>query len=93
MINNDGMKTTTPRKQNHFKIETNVPVPPLSGGARPKYPFREMKIGDSFFASNEDAKVISVRVSAHTFGRRNKEYRFTVVKESGGCRVWRIPTD
>lgn len=74
-----------------FEIDSNVPIPsPQATGRHSRYPFREMKIGDSFLVPNEHDSV-RVRSSASYFGIRNKEYRFIVRKDTGGVRVWRVP--
>ena len=61
---------------------------PAPHRGRPKYPFRDMELGDSFFAPG--ATVISL----HGCARRHRPKRFTcrTLVENGipGVRVWRI---
>lgn len=73
-----------------FKIESGVPVPELRVGRHCNFPFKEMKIGDSFFVS-DTRDTSQVRSAASYFGIRNAGYRFTVRREGNGVRVWRVP--
>lgn len=73
-----------------IKIEQGVPVPVNRARIGSKYPFRDMKIGDSFFLPATYAKPASVRASASYFQIRNKGYRFTAHEQDNGIRVWRI---
>lgn len=69
-----------------FKIEKNI-KPPAS---RASYPFKEMKVGDSFLVPNPSTELShSVRISSYGYGRNNNK-RFSVRKAEGGIRVWRI---
>lgn len=69
------------------EIEINKGLPTPQRG-RTKYPFRDMELGDSFFAPG--ASVISL----HGCARRHRPMRFTCrsLVENGvaGVRVWRI---
>lgn len=71
-----------------MKIDTNVP-PPRRLGARSKYPFNDMKVGDSVFISTAQANITSVRCSSYQVGLR-RGFKFSVLKQDGGCRVWRV---
>ena len=61
---------------------------PTPRGRRAKYPFRDMEIGDSFFAPGSSV------IGIHGCARRHRPMRFTCrsVVEEGvpGIRVWRI---
>lgn len=61
---------------------------PTPRGRRAKYPFRDMEIGDSFFAPGSSV------IGIHGCARRHRPMRFTCrsVVEDGvpGIRVWRI---
>lgn len=61
-----------------FKIENGIPLP-----RRSKFPFKEMKVGDSFAFGPEDA--VSVRSMAYCTGTRSG-MKFQV--KSGRC--WRV---
>lgn len=71
---------------NGIKLEQNIPIP----DRRPAriYPFRKMKVGDSFFV----ADISLVRI--HAAARKYKDLRVTcrTLVENGvkGVRVWRI---
>jgi hypothetical protein len=71
---------------NNFKIDNDVPIPKLRGSS--KYPFRSMKVGDSFLAENNIASS-----AATGFAKRNKEYRFACRSVPGGLRIWRIEVE
>lgn len=75
-----------------FKIVSNIPVPEDAGsrGRRSVYPFRQMKVGQSFFVPNDEVDSFNLRMAASSFAQRNKDFRFTVRKEEEGYRVWRI---
>lgn len=62
-------------------IKSSVPLP----APRAKYPFAQMKVGDSFFADRYRA----AQAAAWKYGVRNG-MRFTVREENGGVRVWRV---
>lgn len=75
-----------------FKIEKNVPLSEAAQRKYKRWPFAEMKIGDSFYLSLKDAgqNGVVVRPAASYFGIRNRDYKFTVRKDGEGYRVWRI---
>lgn len=84
------MKTHNDSNGSLYKIESDVPPPLHRQGRRSHYPLRAMKIGDSFFVPTESAGDAQVRSATCYFRIRNKKYHFTIRKEPGGCRVWRI---
>jgi hypothetical protein len=66
-----------------IKIESDIPVPASKG----KYPFRQMKVGDSIFIPNMNS---SSQISG-SFGQLRKAgFKFLCRKLNGGIRVWRI---
>lgn len=71
-----------------YKIEKGIPIPTV--GTRRKFPFAEMKIGDSFFISQIEGETNSVRSTACYYARRNPGYKFRVKRVEGGTRVWRV---
>lgn len=73
-----------------FKIETGIPIPGFGVGSS-KYPLVEMKIGDSFFVSNESSS--GARSSCSNLSKKHKEYKFITRKETGGCRIWRVSAE
>ena len=81
-------------KMTEIKIEKGVPFIPR---IRPrKYPFNDMKIGDSFFiAVTGDSDVRKARnliaSSLRACAKRaGNEYRVTIRRVKGGLRCWRI---
>ncbi len=74
-----------------FPIEKNVPLPDLPGPGSPKYHWKSMEIGDSFFVPNRTAMEFGGHVGA---ARKSTGFGFTVKtrEENGvrGVRVWRI---
>ena len=71
-----------------FKIESGIPMPGHKSGPRArKYPWKDMKVGDSFFVPNKRAGVMSSAcIAAQKYGRGT--FRARTVE--GGCRVWRV---
>lgn len=69
-----------------FKIEKNVPVIGGSGpGRNPKYPFRDMEVGDSFAFSDD----VYSKIAAASFAHGVKYgVKFSVSKVHGRC--WRV---
>lgn len=84
----------------NYQIEKGVPVPPNSRkGGRTKYPFPEMTVGDSFFAS-ADSGATAKRISgaAQCWAREVKKreggdlrrFSLRTSKEPAGVRCWRV---
>lgn len=66
----------------NYKIDKNIPMP-THGNER--YPFAQMKVGDSFFIKSKDYRDSR---TLYTGARRHK-IKITCRKENGGIRVWR----
>jgi hypothetical protein len=68
-----------------FAIVQGVPIP----GIKPPsvYPFADMQVGDSFYC--EASHKLSVRTSAHVYGRKFK-VKFVTRSDGSGVRVWRV---
>lgn len=81
-----------------FKIEKGVPLPRGSHkGAAPRYPWREMEVGDSFFAPlssyqcrSGEPTVEKYLLSMQRVAAGQREGSFRVRAEGDGVRVWRI---
>ena len=73
-----------------FKIEDGIPIAGAAGagGSNKKYPFKEMKVGQSFFVDVENAQ--KVQGAAHQFAKKHPEYKFLTRREGEGRRVWRV---
>jgi hypothetical protein len=69
-----------------YKVESNIPIPKSHSNRR--YPFAELKPGDSFVVPLE--LLHSARSAAYIWGARNG-WKFTArACEDGIGRVWRI---
>ena len=70
-----------------FKIEKGIPAPP----ERLRYPFREMKVGDSFFVpcSDEEKRRVANRMRSSASKRRGLG-AFSLREVEGGVRAWKI---
>lgn len=72
-----------------FKIEKNVP-PPAPRCYLGKYPFKDMKVGDSFFVpEGSNHNLASMRQKAYLAGKHHG-MKFSTRYADGGVRVWRI---
>lgn len=78
-------------------IEHGIPIPAHGNVGAVRYPFREMKQGDSFFVKQEPGesrKKLSARVRSASaqFRRRStgEVVSFTTRMEKNGIRVWRL---
>jgi len=71
-----------------FKVESNVPMPPRQNHRNPKYPLKEMKVGDSFLIPGKAEKqgAISGYMTAR---QRELGMKFATRKEGNDLRVWR----
>ena len=68
-----------------IRIERGVPRP-RAVGTHPKYPLKDLKVGESFLAP-----VIPSHMSGSIYLAKIKTgFKFSVRKEGNGCRVWRI---
>lgn len=75
-------------KDPEFEIDKGVPVPTTYGG-RKKYPFGQMKIGDSFLVKGNHDIATRARSAAYVYGHSHK-MKFTVRTTKEGARVWRV---
>ena len=77
-------------KTNNFAIESGIPVTMFSnnqrGGYNSKYPFRKMKVGDSFLVNSN---FHNVRSCAYMASRRGLG-KFVSRTVEGGLRIWRV---
>jgi hypothetical protein len=69
------------------KIERNIPIPPHGNAERGRYPFGQMRVGDSFFTPGARSSAAS---GASQFAKRHPGYRFITRIEGKGVRVWCI---
>lgn len=69
-----------------FEIDRNVPPPTDGRGAKAKYPFRDMEVGDSFYVPGCDANKLRAASRYHKSNGR----QYTARDTAGGARIWRI---
>lgn len=67
-----------------FTIEKNIEVPKKK---EPKYPFKEMMIGDSFFASIKESNAL--RAAAANYAAKTGK-TMKVSRYGDGVRCWRL---
>lgn len=72
-----------------FKIESDVPIPEID---RKIYPFKQMKVGDSFGVPFRKKRTSAVRTACSMENARNKDREFIarIDNEKYQTRVWRI---
>lgn len=73
-----------------FKIESNVPPPSGDSGRPAKYPWAEMKVGDSFRFDGAPGVRDRISASSRAFAKRNAGVAFVTRREGDGYRIWRI---
>ncbi len=72
-----------------FKIEKGLAPPTGARGPAPKYPWRELEVGDSFLVPLSVAPTKSIASQACNFGTRNG-MKLSCRMVDGGTRIWRI---
>ena len=76
------------------KIEKNVKVPTVH--SRFKFPWAEMKVGDSVFIETENGQTLfalkrKVGPSARYYGNvAGKKFKTLMARDKNGVRVWRL---
>ena len=76
-----------------YEIEEGIPIPPqYRGGAKPKYPFKDMKKGDSFLVlcSKDKVKYLSASLMGSTKRISHMTFTTRYLSEEEGIRIWRI---
>jgi len=70
-----------------IEIDDGVPIPKAATN-KPKYPWREMGVGTSFFIDSRSKK--SAIAALHAINRSDKSKRFISRSVDGGVRIWRV---
>ncbi len=86
------MKINLNEGQERPQIDKGVPMPkPRGGGRAPKWPVRDMQIGDSFFVPNKTAANMSGVVNYARSMNKGWKFGMRIMIENGvkGVRVWR----
>lgn len=71
-----------------FTIDKNVPIPTkLGGGAKAKFPWLALRVGDSFLIPDQNLKqhMNNAYAAGVRYGRK-----FICRRDGNGVRVWRI---
>ncbi len=73
-----------------FKIDREIKIPNVG-----KYPFREMKVGDSFLFNEDYSRRAMTKISnaGRNFKNASKDcqhYKFATRKVDNKIRIWRI---
>lgn len=71
-----------------YTVEHNVELPPSHRHRKSKWPFHDMKVGDSFVVADIDRWKYA-QACASIYGKRLGR-RFTTRQMDDGLRVWRI---
>lgn len=74
----------------HIKIDKHIPPPAGHSGPVTKYPWADMKVGDSFFLTGSMGVRDRLSASSRAFAKRHAGFAFTMRKEGAGYRVWRV---
>lgn len=70
-----------------FEIDQGIPIPPK--GRPQRFPWSQMKVGDSFFASGDRNTIACVRWAAKSRAKTTGE-QFVTRTRPGGVRCWRV---
>lgn len=70
-----------------YKIEKGIAI--TDHNRKSKYPFKEMKVNDSFFIPCEKEKLNNKRTSLLS-SCRNMKQKFITRAVDGGIRIWRV---
>ena len=76
-----------------IKIDKNIPMPAKATRGNPKYPFRNMKIGDSFSVSLDKEPTAHNRINVATNRQHrttDRKYTMRTLKSTNEIRVWRV---
>lgn len=71
---------------NKIQLDRNIPLPEQR--ANRIYPFREMAVGDSFFAA--EASIVKLHAAARKYSDIRVTCRTRIENGVKGVRVWRI---
>ncbi len=75
-----------------FPVEHGVPVEGIAS-KRNKYPWRKLKVGDSFFVPGDDWEIKSMMnslTSCKNWATYKTGFRFVMRSVLGGIRIWRV---
>lgn len=84
------MNDLTSRVIKGFTIENNVDVPRIRPGRIKRFPLVDIEVGESFLVPVDVASRMIIDGAVQYFKRTDSTRKFTVRKDVGGCRVFRI---
>jgi hypothetical protein len=73
-----------------YAIERGRHMPEVScqrTGPAPKFPYRQMSVGDCFWVDGDERMVANIRTYSTRWSRSTGR-KFSIRAEPGGCRVW-----
>jgi hypothetical protein len=75
-----------------FKIEKDIPISEAVRGRRTKFPWQQMKVGDSVLLPKKYKRASAIYASiAANWARKNEpEWKFITRTVEKGVRVWRM---
>lgn len=75
-----------------YQIDAKVPAPNAHGKGRSLYPFKTMKVGDSFFVPNTDKPKSAIVCACNDQRKTRRKYQSAQVTENRieGVRIWRM---
>ena len=73
-----------------FKVEKGFEIGSTKRGPKPKYPWREMEVGDSVLFKYDFVNgTTKEQMSSYAYGKQSGK-KFSGRKVDGGMRIWRI---
>ena len=72
-----------------YKIEAGIAIPSANrykGGRKSKYPFADLKVGESFLVPSKTTMSFGATVQT---ARKRTGFTFTTRNVDGGVRIWR----
>lgn len=73
-----------------IQIDKGIPMPPVTHGPAPVYPWRDMLVGDSFYIERPAAKDITANFCGWKARHGRRSWRISVRIDGAGFRVWRV---
>ncbi len=76
-----------------IKIETDIPVPERASNIGAKYPFADMKVGDSFLVpriNGEPIQMTRERANKAVTYAKRKGGKYCSRSGEDGTRIWRL---
>ena len=78
-------------RRQSYVLETKVKIPPKNNkSGYSKYPFAEMKVGQSFLVKNKASGAMSANSKNWSKSTGNGSIKFTVRQIGKDTRIWRI---